>query len=149
MTPRVKIFRPAANPLSSPLAGIGLPARGQSLFLVVKAGLDASVFNQLASLMGTSPKKLAQWLGMSSSTFYRRLKRGRFGSDESDRTVRAAKMFSESVSLFDGDQGAARIWIRTPLKGLNGKAPVQLLQTGVECQALLDLIGRLENGVFS
>lgn len=145
----MKIFIPTGYPISDVLADIGLSARGQSLFLLVKTGLDICVFNQLAVQMGASPKKFAQWLGMSSSTFYHRVKRGRFSSDESDRAVRAAKIFTRSVMLLQGNLSAARLWIQTPLKGLNGNAPVQCLQTGVEYQAVVDLIGRLEAGVFS
>ena len=39
-------------------------------------------------------------------------------------------------------------WINTPVRGL-GKYPLDKLETRVETQAILDLIGRLENGVLA
>jgi len=145
----MKTLRPAAKPLNGILAGIGLPSRGQPLIDVVKAGLATTHYKQIAVLMGVSPLRLGQCLGISDSTFYRRLGRGRFSFEESDRIVRAAIVFEKAVGLFEYDQSLARSWIQTPQKGLNGQAPVQCLRTGVECQTVEDLIGRLEMGVFS
>jgi putative toxin-antitoxin system antitoxin component (TIGR02293 family) len=39
-------------------------------------------------------------------------------------------------------------WMSTPVRGL-GKCPIDMLETRVETQAVLDLIGRLENGVLA
>jgi|TARA_R110001606_G_C15399891_1_gene652735 putative toxin-antitoxin system antitoxin component (TIGR02293 family) len=145
----MRALRPAAKPLNGVLAGIGLPSRGQPLIDAVKAGLATTHYKQIAVLMGVSPLRLGQCLGIPNSTFYRRLKRGRFSSGESDKVVRAALVFEKAVGLFEYDQSLARCWIQTPQKGLNGQTPVQCFRTGVECQAVGDLIGRLEMGVFS
>ena len=51
--------------------------------------------------------------------------------------------------LFDGDLQAARKWMVSPVLGLGSKAPVDMLGTQVEMEALLDLIGRLMHGVIT
>jgi len=145
----MKMLRPATKPSNGVLACIGLPSRGLPLIDAVKAGLASAQFKQVAVLMGVSPLTLGQCLGISNSTFYRRFKHGRFSSEESDKVVRAALVFEKAVGLFEYDQSLARCWIQTPQKGLNGQTPAQCFRTGVECQAVGDLIGRLEMGVFS
>tara|TARA_R110000850_G_scaffold231474_2_gene356394 strand:+ start:906 stop:1343 length:438 start_codon:yes stop_codon:yes gene_type:complete len=145
----MNMLRPAAQPSNGVLATLGLPSRGQPLIDIVNTGLDSTHFKQISVLLGLAPLTLAQCLGISASTFYRRLKRGRFSFEESDRMVRAAIVFEKIVELFEYDQSLARCWIQTPQKGLNGQTPAQCLRTGVECQTVGDLIGRLEMGVFS
>lgn len=148
-TSEMRALKPAAMSSNGIFADLGLPSRGQLLIDAVKAGLPRAHFKQIAVLMGVSPLRLGQCLGISNSTFYRRLKRGRFSLEESDRVVRAAIVFEKVVELFENDRSLARSWIQTSQKGLNGQAPAQCLQTGVECQTVEDLIGRLEMGVFS
>lgn len=141
--------KPAAKPSNGIFADLSLPSRGKPLIDAVKAGLASTHFKQIAVLMGVSPLRLGQCLGIPNSTFYRRLKRGRFSSGESDKVVRAALVFEKAVGLFEYDQSLARCWIQTSQKGLNGQSPAQCLRTGVECQTVEELIGRLEMGVFS
>ncbi|ROZ85745.1 DUF2384 domain-containing protein [Pseudomonas neustonica] len=62
--------------------------------------------------------------------------------------VRAAILFSDVVRLFEDDQGLARRWVRASQNELNGQAPMEFFRTGVECEAVRDLIGRLEMGMF-
>lgn len=139
---------PAAELSNDILASVDLPSRGQDLISAVKSGLNIHCHKQIASHMGLEPLELSHYLGISRSTFYRRLKCGRFSCEESDRIVRAAVLFSDAVRLFENDQTLARRWIRKSQNGLNGQAPIEFFRTGVECEAVRDLIGRLEMGVF-
>lgn len=54
-----------------------------------------------------------------------------------------------ALELFEGDNEAAQEWIRHPVKGLGGRRPVDLVYTDDDTKTVLDLIGRLEYGVFS
>ena len=67
----MKMLRPATKPSNGVLASIGLPSRGLALIDAVKAGLASAQFKQIAVLMGVSPLRLGQCLGISNSTFYR------------------------------------------------------------------------------
>ncbi|MDP2715703.1 antitoxin Xre/MbcA/ParS toxin-binding domain-containing protein [Rheinheimera sp.] len=52
-------------------------------------------------------------------------------------------------NLFDGDMAATHKWLNEPAYSLGDKAPVDMLNSETETQQVLDLIGRLEHGVFS
>ncbi|EJM62359.1 putative toxin-antitoxin system antitoxin component, TIGR02293 family [Pseudomonas sp. GM50] len=92
---------------------------------------------------------LSESLGMSRSTLARRAKDGRFTSVEGDRLYSLATVLDAAYELFEGDVSTARDWMISPARGLGRKAPLYMLRTRVETQAVLDLIGRLENGVLA
>jgi putative toxin-antitoxin system antitoxin component (TIGR02293 family) len=60
-----------------------------------------------------------------------------------------ATIFDAAIELFEGDVLAVRNWMISPVRGLDGKAPMKMLGTRVESRAVLDLIGRLEHGVIA
>jgi len=128
---------------------IGVPSRGNDLYTAVKTGFDAAVYTRLAKEMDLDAKRLGQVLCISPSTILRRYKGGRFNTEESDKIARATEVLSAATELFEGDRAAALRWLRSPVKGLGNKPPLEMLGTSVETDAVLDLIGRLEHGVVA
>ena len=59
--------KPAAKPSNGIFADLGLPSRGKPLIDAVKAGLASTHFKQIAVLMGVSPLRLGQCLGIAYS----------------------------------------------------------------------------------
>ncbi|MCY1538575.1 putative toxin-antitoxin system antitoxin component [compost metagenome] len=53
-------------------------------------------------------------------------------------------LWDAAVELFEGEQVAAEHWLYQPLPALGGRTPLQ-----APLQEVLDLIGRLEHGVFT
>jgi putative toxin-antitoxin system antitoxin component (TIGR02293 family) len=78
----------------------------------------------------------------------RRVKAGRFNTLESDRLVALVAVFEEAFYLFENDVAAATGWMSTPVRGLGSKRPLDMINTRVEMNAVLDLIGRLERGIL-
>jgi len=79
-------------------------------------------------------------------TLSRRQREGRLARDESDRVLRAAKIFDLTVELFEGDSDGAREWLLLPQYGLGGQRPVNFARTEVGAREVENLIGRLEWG---
>jgi putative toxin-antitoxin system antitoxin component (TIGR02293 family) len=149
MIAEVKTFKPSNNKTTGIWSEVGLPSRGQALHVAVAEGIATAVYASLAKAMSSDTQELSKLLFISATTAHRREKVGRFNTSESDKIVRATKVFVSSVGLFEGDRKSANKWMRTPVKGLGGKAPIEMLGTSVESEAVLDLIGRLEHGVFA
>ena len=84
---------------------------------------------------------------LSSSMLTRRAKAGRFTSAESDRLYSLTNVLRAANDLFGGDTKAVGRWMTTPDRGLGFKAPLAMLDTRVETDSLLGLMGRLEHGV--
>ncbi|PMG93689.1 antitoxin Xre/MbcA/ParS toxin-binding domain-containing protein [Vibrio breoganii] len=58
------------------------------------------------------------------------------------------KVFQAALALF-GSEEAANHWLKSSVRGLGNKRPIDMLSTTQDTKAVLNLIGRLEHGVFS
>ncbi|WP_176475905.1 antitoxin Xre/MbcA/ParS toxin-binding domain-containing protein [Halomonas salipaludis] len=52
-----------------------------------------------------------------------------------------------AIGLFEGDRTAAERWLHKEAMGLGGKRPIDVMQA--DPQQVLDLIGRVEHGVYT
>lgn len=145
----VEEYRPGALPADGFSASFGLPSRGSKLHECIRNGLPFTFLEQLSIKAGIEMRVLSLGLGMSRSTLARREKSGRFTCAESDRLYSLTTVLDAAYELLEGDVLAVRNWMISPARGLARKAPLQMLRTRVETQAVLDLIGRLEHGVLT
>ena len=86
---------------------------------------------------------------ISSRTLARRKGEGRLHPDESDRLIRAARIFELTSELFDGDIDSARKWLTAAQPALGGSTPIEYASTEVGAREVESLIGRLEHGIPS
>lgn len=66
--------------------------------------------------------------------------------------VRAAleiELIKAATDLFAGDEHSAAEWLNKPAKALNGRRPIDMTNSDAELRLALDLIGRLQHGVFT
>lgn len=127
---------------------IGLPSRGEKLYQLLKKGLPYHVFEVLVKISCLDKKDFAKVVTIPPATLRRRLEAGQFKQDESDRLYRYAEVMKAAIDLFEGDQEATNQWLQNKVRGLGDKRPIDMLGTTAETEAVLDLIGRLEQGVF-
>lgn len=142
-------YQVPGNTVSDFWEAIGIPPRGANLYRALREGVPYGVYKQLASAAGLEHQELARYLVIPPATLRRRSKSGRFKIDESDRLYRFAEILKSATDLFEGDRERARQWLISPVRGLGGRRPVEMLATSAETEAVLDLIGRLEHGVFA
>ncbi len=115
----------------------------------IRKGLPASAIDRFQKFTGLTTEELSQLVGIPLRSLSRRKKVGRLSPHQSDRLIRASKVFEEAVSLFDGDVEAARDWLQRPQRALGGEKPLTFAQTEIGAREVRDLIGRLEHGVFT
>lgn len=128
---------------------VGLPSRGANLHEVLHNGIPFHVYTKLVAASGLESKELAKYLVIPPATLQRRAKAGRFKVDEGDRLYRFAEVYKCAIDLFEGDKEQARKWLLNPVRGLGGRRPADMISTSAGAEAVLDLIGRLEHGVFA
>jgi putative toxin-antitoxin system antitoxin component (TIGR02293 family) len=75
-------------------------------------------------------------------------KRGRFSAEQSDRIVRAARIYSRAHEVF-GDREKANRWMRRPNRVLEGKTPLSLLRTSSGSELVEAILDRIAYGVYS
>jgi len=115
----------------------------------VERGLPYRSFEHLVSNTTISSDDALVLVSIPQRTLTRRKHEGRFHQDESDRLVRASRIFGRALSLFEGDRDAARRWLSEPQRGLGGEVPLTLVRTEVGALEVERLVGRLEHGVFT
>lgn len=59
------------------------------------------------------------------------------------------KIFLLAVELFDGNEEKATAWFGKPNRALKGISPSERVKATDGVEAVKDLIGRLEHGIFS
>jgi putative toxin-antitoxin system antitoxin component (TIGR02293 family) len=62
---------------------------------------------------------------------------------------RAAEIYAACLELFDGNREHACEWLSSPVRGLGYARPIDYAKTEAGAMEVRNLIGRLEDGVFS
>lgn len=68
--------------------------------------------------------------------------------EESDRLTRLGSILAKAITLFGGDEAAARKWMLAPARALAGMTPLQRSDTHLGAQEVATLIDQIEEGVF-
>lgn len=148
MLSSIKEYQPGPEIPESIWMTLGLPSRGTMLHDLVREGLPFGYLPRIATLLQVQPGVIASAICVSHATLARRAKTGCFRAAESDRLISLVTVFQEAIALFEGDISAASRWMKSSVRGL-GKRPLDMVETRVETEAVLDLLGRLKNGVVA
>lgn len=121
----------------------------------IQAGLNIGELDALARHLGISAETLAGHLHISRSTLRRRRNAGRLDALESDRLLRYARLWTRAVAVLGGEH-PAREWLSQPARALDFEPPLDFAETEMGAREAEmgareaeDLLGRIENGVFS
>ena len=131
-------------------ASLGLTAT-QTVDLVrqIEAGLPYKALLSLVAVSGLTVASIASTLGIPERTLARRKVAGRLAPNESERLLRVSALFEKAVELFEGDVASAVTWLTSPKRALGRQTPLAFSRTEPGAREVEDLIGRLEDGVFS
>ncbi len=128
---------------------LGLEAQGTlALLKRVEAGFAYRAVERFRRNAGLSLQELGALVQITPRTLARRREEGRLTPEESDRLLRAARVFGKALELFEGEAEAARAWLSAPAPALGGRTPREVAATEVGAREVEDLAGRLEHGVF-
>jgi putative toxin-antitoxin system antitoxin component (TIGR02293 family) len=120
-----------------------------ALLKTVEKGFLYRTFERFRRNICLPFEQVTELVAIPRRTLTRRKRQGRFLPDESDRLLRASRLFGKTLELFEGDREAATKWLTTAQPALGGTVPIDLAKTDVGAREVETLIGRLEHGVFS
>jgi putative toxin-antitoxin system antitoxin component (TIGR02293 family) len=133
------------------LGGKGvLKARPRSNFdwvAIVREGFPSRVLAALAGNLELTRGELAAALGIAERTLARRRKDGVFTAEESAKLLRLARVAQRAAEVFERAE-LALDWLKRPNRAFAGEMPLALLDTEVGAETVLDVLGRIEHGVF-
>jgi putative toxin-antitoxin system antitoxin component (TIGR02293 family) len=112
-------------------------------------GLPYRAFDRFCRNTGLSVDAVLAFIDVPRRTMTRRKVEGRFLPSESDRLLRASRLFAQALELFEGDRDAALGWLMAAQSALGNATPLEVARTEVGGREVERLITRLEHGVFS
>lgn len=119
------------------------------LLRAVNKGLAYRTFERFRQNTSLPFERLLDLIDIPRRTLTRRKRDGRFLPEESDRLLRASRVFGKTLELFEGDRDAATEWLITRQPALGGSVPLDVAKSEVGALEVERLVGRLEHGVFS
>ena len=127
-----------------------IDARGEAAMwtVVIRSRLPSASLKRSAEHLQVSVNELSKTLRLPPRTTHRRLaRREKLTSEETERSVRVARILAKAQDLLGEEQG--RQWVLQPNRALGGDVPASLLDTADGFIAVMDELGRLEYGVIS
>ena len=114
----------------------------------LKQGLSAEIVDALCGELEITRQDLARYTGVGERTLKRKLKEGRLSCGQSERMVRLNRLLGRTVQVV-GSREAAVQWLKAPRSYLRGQTPLELVVTELGTEEVLNLLGRIEHGVFT
>jgi len=128
------------------------------LVTLVKTGVPAADFVELASSMKMTKERLASTLGLARATVDRKIRdRKLLSPDESSRLLGMASlvgqvqaMVAQSGQAQGFDAGAwVSDWIERPVPALGGRRPAQLMDTAEGQGIVSRLVAQMQSGAYA
>lgn len=116
------------------------------------AGLPGGALLHLLGKLGAlkSSPSLEKALGMSLRTIQRRKERPDqvLDREQSSRTWKFAEILARATEVM-GSQAEAEEWLARPAMGLDGRRPIDLLESAAGTEIVEEFLTRLEYGVYT
>ncbi len=122
------------------------PDTEAAFIALIRSGLPFPSFQKATAALRLSLRDVERVLGLSTRSLQRR-KAGRLTATESERILRLVRAAARAERVL-GDPAAALDWLGSPNRALGGESPLQLLDTELGAKRVLDVLGRIEHGVY-
>ncbi len=114
----------------------------------VKKGIPSGLLRKLADQLQLGLSELAILLHLPTRTLHRRLQVGRLSLDESERLLAIAKIFQQAIEIL-GSEAKAIHWLKSPIRALDGKTPLECAETQIGLREVEDVLTRIADVVYS
>jgi putative toxin-antitoxin system antitoxin component (TIGR02293 family) len=110
--------------------------------------LRVSAIDAVVDELDVPKGTLLPTLRIARRTMERRKVTGRLSPEESERLYRLAKVLASAESVL-GSKDKARRWLSNPNRALGDVTPLSLLETEAGADEVMNVLGRIEYGVYS
>ena len=95
-----------------------------------------------------SDKDFAVIAGTSARTLSRLKPNQNIPQQAAEVTISLMRAYSKATEIFGSEENAVK-WLKTPNKVLDGITPVQAMSSRFGAEEVMDILGRIEYGVYS
>jgi len=118
------------------------------LYELSAAGLPKRALTSLAAKLGLPLRAMAQLLRLGERTIQRKKEQDLLDTDASEQVLQIAVVYATGAALFGSVETFQR-WMAAENIALGGKKPLDLLPSRYGARLILDILGRIDSGVYS
>ena len=119
----------------------------QKVVRLVENGLPTRVINRLIE-RGLTRSEVFEIIIPLRTWKHRKSRHEPLSKDESERSVRAAKILARAQAVM-GDEESALAWLRTPKRRFEGRSPIQMLSTEAGGRLVEQMLIQIDQGMFA
>ena len=119
-----------------------------SLVQLSRKGIKKAALTNLANALHISNKELAKLLPVTERTLQRRASNSLLNSTTSQQAILIGQTITRGVAIF-GSKEKFQSWVHQSNQALGGHTPLDIMDTTIGVQLVMDILGRLEHGVYS
>lgn len=101
----------------------------------------------VARRLGATSEQMAAYIGVTHRTYQRRAKKGELEDAESAKVEMLDSLLDLGERVL-GDEEAAREWLTSPILSLQGRKPIELLDTVKGYERVKNKLLQIEYGTF-
>lgn len=113
-----------------------------------RKGIAKKTILALAKKLLLTIEEISDILHISERTLQRYTPNTLIKTEHADRAIELAKLYERGIEVL-GSGRAFNNWLRHPNYALKNQVPLTLLDTSIGFTLVLDILGRIEYGVFS
>lgn len=115
---------------------------------LARKGITKKALVALAKKISLTLEEIADILHISERTLQRYTPATLIKTEYTDRAIELAKLYERGTEVL-GTPEAFNQWLRHPNMALRNQIPLNLLDTTIGFTMVLNILGRIEHGVFS
>ncbi|RPI15336.1 MAG: DUF2384 domain-containing protein [Ignavibacteriae bacterium] len=122
--------------------------RDYDIIHVIRKGLYMKNLLKLAQQMSLSLKEISAILPVSERTLKRYRSTTRLSPELSERLLKLSHLYNKGLEVF-GNKDSFIIWLNSELLALGGNKPIEILDTQNGIEMAVNILGRIEHGIYS
>ena len=117
------------------------------LILLTRSGLPKKSLDTLSAKLGISMEGLSQLLNISLRTLQRKEPTDKLSIHVSEHMLAIAEVILRGTEVM-GSQQSLETWLHSALTSFNDLKPIDIMDTSIGTQLILNTLGRIEHGVY-
>ncbi|PHS09137.1 MAG: antitoxin [Blastopirellula sp.] len=128
---------------------VGSPRSEHDFIKIIRLGLPSTAFKCVVNASEISEDVIYDCLPIAKRTVARCIeKSSRFKPATSELLYRLSRVLVTAQDVL-GDKDHAKQWLLSQNTALGGQRPIELLDTGIGFEDVMDVLRRIEYGVYS
>lgn len=137
-----------SNLLEEPGIAYEVETSPMDLVRLSRKGIKKSALGNISSALNITMKELAKLLPVTERTLQRRAANSLLNSTTSQQAILLGQLITRGTEIF-GNREVFQQWVRQSNKALGNYTPLDIMDTAIGIQLVIDILGRLEHGVYS